>query len=144
MLNNRKIRLMTKLAAYENKEGKEDIRLSKYYKTDYVRLQVLKSIAATTFGYLLLLLMICIYKSEYLIQNAVSLDYRSIGMTILGYFIVIQTISIIGTMIGYSIKYDRSRKKLSKYFNLLKRLRIIYKEEDGSLMNELQREDTSI
>ncbi len=88
--------------------------------------------------------MISIYRSEYLIENAVSLDYRSIGMTVLGYFIVLQTISIIGTMIGYSIKYDRSRKKLSKYFNLLKRLRIIYKEEDGSLMNELQREDTSI
>ena len=144
MLNNRKIRLMTKLAAYEAEEGREDIRLSKYYKTDYVRLQILKSIIATTFGYLLLLVMIFIYKSEYLIENAVSLDYRSIGMTVLGYFIVLQTMSIIGTLIGYSIKYDRSRKKLSKYFNLLKRLRIIYKEEDGSLMNESQREDTSI
>lgn len=144
MLNNRKIRLMTKLAAYEKEEGKEDIRLSKYYKTDYVRLQVLKSITATTFGYLLLLLMIFLYKSEYLIENAVGLNYRSIGMTILGYFIVVQTISIIGTLIGYSIKYDRSRKKLSKYFNLLKRLRIMYKEEDGGLMNESQREDTSL
>ena len=31
MLNNDKIRLMTKLAVYESKIGKEDIKLSKYY-----------------------------------------------------------------------------------------------------------------
>ncbi|MDF2593610.1 MAG: hypothetical protein K0S75_3076, partial [Clostridia bacterium] len=42
MLNTNKVRLMTKLALYETKEGKEDIRLSKYYKTDYVRYQVIK------------------------------------------------------------------------------------------------------
>ena len=44
MLNNRKIRIMTKLATYEEKEGKEDIKLSKYYKTDFVRLNILKTI----------------------------------------------------------------------------------------------------
>lgn len=50
MLNDRKIRLMTKLALYERKEGKEDIKLSKYYRTDYVRLQVLKTVVAVTFS----------------------------------------------------------------------------------------------
>jgi hypothetical protein len=51
MLDYKKIRLMTKLAVYEKKDGKEDIHLSKYYKTDYVRYQVLKAIITSTIGY---------------------------------------------------------------------------------------------
>ena len=50
MLNNRKVRLMTRLAIYEQTEGKEDVRISKYFRTDYVRLNVLKSIVAVTVG----------------------------------------------------------------------------------------------
>ncbi len=143
MLNNRKIRIMTKLATYEEKEGREDIKLSKYYKTDYVRLNILKTIMSATFGYLLLLIMLAVYKSEYLIENAVNLDYKSLFTTILGYYLVILTVMIVGTLIGYSIKYDRSRKQLSQYFRMLKKLRIIYREEDAVSANESPKEDTS-
>lgn len=141
MLNNRKIRLMTRLASYEEKEGKSDIRLSKYYKTDYVRLEILKTIIATTFGYLLILIMTAIYYSEKLIEDAVVLDYKSMGMRILGIYIMLLTIFIVGTLIGYSIKYTNSRKKLSKYYKMLKRLRIIYKEEDGLNDSDISEED---
>lgn len=130
MLNNRKIRLMTKLASYEEKEGREDINLSKYYKSDYVRLQMLKTIVSTTFAYLLVLVMIAIYYSEKLIEQAVTLDYRSIGMRVLGAYIALLTVYVVGTLIGYNIKYTTSRKKLAKYFRMLKRLRLIYREED--------------
>ena len=129
MLNNRKIRLMTKLAIFENKEGKEDIRLSKYYKTDYVRYQVLKSIISTTVGYLLILTLIFLYRSEYIIKNAVSLDYKTIGSYILGVYIILITVYGLGSLAWFSFKYDASRKKLSRYNKLLKRMMKIYKEE---------------
>lgn len=141
MLNNRRIRIMTKLASYEKKQGKEDIKLGKYYKTDYVRLQILKTIMASTFGYLLLLIAIAVYKSEYLIQNAVTLNYKELFSMILGYYIIILTVSIIGTLIGYSIKYDRSRKQLAYYFRMLKKLRLMYRDEDAMTTNDSQRED---
>lgn len=129
MLNNRKIRLMTKLAVYEAKEGKEDIHLSKYYKTDYVRYQVLKSIISATVGYLLILMLVFLYRMEYLIKNAVTLDYKSLGMIILGIYIIIITIYGFGSIVGYSRKYDASRKKLARYFKLLKKLEKLYKED---------------
>lgn len=129
MLNYRKIRLMTKLAVYEKKEGKEDIHLSKYYKTDYVRYQVLKSIISATVGYVLILVMIGLYKMEEIIKKAVELDYKTIGTYLLGIYLMIITVYGLGSIIGYSMKYDASRKKLSRYFKLLKRLDRIYKEE---------------
>ena len=132
MINIRKTRLMTKLALYETGEGREDIRLSKYYKTDYVRLQILKTVLAVTIGYILILLMVGLYKSEYLIAEAVNLDYRAIGITVLVIYIILLTIYIVGTIIGYSIKYDLSRGKLTRYFRLLNIMKKIYREEEGS------------
>lgn len=129
MLNNRKIRIMTKLAVYENKEGKEDIHLSKYYKTDYVRYQAIKSVISATFGYLLILLMIGLYQMEYLIRNAVTHDYKTIGIYLLGFYIMVITVYGLGATVGYSMKYDASRKKLARYYKLLKLLNRIYKEE---------------
>lgn len=131
MLNNKKIRLMTKLAVYENKEGKEDINLSKYYKTDYVRYQVFKSLISTTIGYALILVLIFLYETEYLIRNAVNLDYKHIGTYILGIYIILLVIYGAISTIVYSIKYDKSRKKLTHYFKLLKRLSKVYKDESS-------------
>ncbi len=128
MLNFKKIRLMTKLAVYEKKDGKEDIYLSKYYKTDYVRFQVLKSIISATIGYVLIIGLIVFYRMEYLIKNAVVLDYKLIGTYILGFYLMTIAIYGLGAFAGYSMKYNASRKKLSRYFKLLKRLEKVYHE----------------
>lgn len=131
MINNRKVRLMTRLAMYEKKEGKEDIRLSRYFRRDYVRAKLINNLIAVTIGYLLVLLMIGAYRMEYLIREAVRLDYIGIGKTILGIYIIILTIYTMAALIGYSLYYDYSRKNLAKYFRMLRRLRSIYREEDG-------------
>ncbi len=136
MLNNRKVRLMTRLAMYEQKEGREDIRLSKYFRTDYVRLQVLKSVVALTVGYLLVLLILVLYHSEYLIRNAVVLDYQAMIVRYAGIYIVVLAVYCSMVMIGYMIQYRASRKKLAKYFRMLRRLRSIYREEDGLTAGE--------
>lgn len=129
MLNSKKIRLMTKLAVYESKDGKEDIHLSKYYKTDYVRYQTLKSIICATVGYILILLLVGLYQMEFIIKNAVGLDYKTVGAYILGIYIMVITIYGLGSVLIFSLKYDASRKKLSKYYKLLRRLNKVYTDE---------------
>lgn len=133
MLNNRKVRLMTRLAMYEQNEGKEDVRISKYFRTDYVRLNVLKTIVAVTFGYLLILLLLVVYHSEYLIREAVTLDYQGMISRYVGIYIIILAVYGALGMIGYMLKYRSSRKKLAKYFRMLRRLRSLYREADGEL-----------
>ncbi len=139
MLNNRKVRLMTRLAMYEQTEGKEDVRISKYFRSDYVRLNVLKTVVAITLGYLLVLLLLVVYHSEYLIREAVTLDYEGIILRYVGIYIIILSVYCGVGMIGYMIKYRTSRKKLAKYFRMLRRLRTLYREEEGKL-NEVEEE----
>lgn len=129
MLDNKKIRIMTNLAIYEQREGKEDIELSKYYKTDYIRYNILKSIINITIGYFIILCMIGMYKIEYLIEEVTKLDYKELGISILAIYILLLIIYGIGSTITYSLKFDMSRKRLHQYYRGIKLLRNYYKEE---------------
>ena len=83
-----------------------------------------------------MLALIGAYQMEYLIKEAVHLDYIGIGKLILGVYIILLTIYMMASMIGYSLYYDKSRKKLAKYFRMLRKLRSFYQEEDGERARE--------
>lgn len=132
MLDEKKVRLMTKMSIYEKRDGKHDIKLAKYFKSDYVHYQLLRVVVAVTFGYLLVLGLALIYKSDYLIAEAVVLDYAAIGKQVLKYYLILLLSLGLLAVVGYSIAYTVSRKRLSNYYNLLKKLKKIYKEEKTS------------
>lgn len=131
MLNNKKIRSMMKLAIYEQKEGKEDIKMSKYYKSDYVRYNLIKTLIAVTVAYLLVLLMIGVYYSEFLIAEAVNLNYKAIGVKALAGYILIVTAYSVGSIFGYNLKYEKSRGRLARYYKRLRGLSRQYKEKNS-------------
>lgn len=133
MIDERKTRMMAKLAIYEDTEGKEDIKLAKYYKSDYVRLNVLKTILQAAIGIVCILVIVVLYKSEYLIEKAIELDWLHIGKVILAIFGSVLIFYAVAALVGYSIYYDWSRKRLAKYYKLLKILQRYYGElEDQS------------
>ena len=43
MLDEKKIRLMTDLARYENQHGKEELKISRYYRSDYLGLALFRN-----------------------------------------------------------------------------------------------------
>ena len=55
MLKEEKIRLMTKLARYESGEGKEELRIARYYRSDYIGLALFRNFFLASIGYLVIL-----------------------------------------------------------------------------------------
>ena len=55
MLNEQKIKKMRKLATYESGKGRKQLRISKYYRSDYIGLSLIKNF------FLLQLLMVCCF-----------------------------------------------------------------------------------
>ena len=131
MVDEKKVRIMAKIAWYEQEECKDELKNSKYYKNDYIRFHVLKTILSVTVGYVLILGMIAVYKIEYLVMNAVKLDYQKIGYTVLGLYLLLLLGYAVGAAIGYSIRYDKNIQKLRKYYAELKRLRKYYADNDA-------------
>ena len=131
MLNEKKIRLMTKLAMFEEKEGKKELKIDKFYKIDYIRSEIFKTILCTTIGYLLILLTILVYKSEYIMQRLTTLNYRRIALYTLVIYILLLVVYVMITTIISFLRYDAAKKKMKKYKKNLKTLRLFYKEESG-------------
>lgn len=130
MVNNRKVRLMTKLSIYENGKGKEDLELSKYFRRDYLRNGFLKTFVAVTIGFAFIVGLRILYKMEYIVSHAVVLNYQAIISQIVGLYLVLLTIFSMSGLVYGMIHYNRSRNRFSKYFRMLKRMRSFYKEEE--------------
>ena len=130
MVNNRKVRLMTRLAMFEENEGKEDIKLGDFFRRDFLRLQFFKNIIAVSVGYVCLVILYLGYKVEFLIKEAVNIDYPAMGMRLLAIYFMILVVYVAGSLVFGMLKYNASRKKLAKYFRMLRLLRTFYREED--------------
>ncbi len=139
MIDAEKTRLMTKLAIYEEHEGREDISMAKYYKSDYVRLQILKTILAVTCGYLIILAMIAVYYSEFLLDNVLILRYDLLATRILGYYLVLVVVFVGLVIVGETIKYTSSRKRLAKYYKALTKVRKLTEQQER--IREMEEEE---
>lgn len=140
MINQEKTALMTRMAIYEKNAGKEDMKLSRYYKTDYARMNVLRTVVAVTVAFVLIVAMMVLYRLEYYLDNALTLDYKAMGMKLLNVYVIVLAVYVVLSFIGYSIKYSLSRKGLSEHFSNLSKLKKFDKgmvPDDGSEEEEL-------
>lgn len=127
VLNEKKIRVMTKLSMMEEK--KEPFEIKDYYMGDYVRVHLLKTIIRITIGYVFILILAAIYNAEMLINRAVTLDYMRIGMYALGIYIGLLVFYAIATLVRYLYKYKRAVRYMIRYEKGLGILRRFYQSD---------------
>ncbi len=126
MLNENKIKMMTKMAIYEKNEGRRMLKNARYYKGDYIAFGVLKSFIATTFSYMILVVMYVLCNLESLVADINTMDYAVIGKKLGGYYVVMLVVFAIITGLVYAYQYDCSRKGMKRYFSRLNKLERFY------------------
>ena len=130
MLNEEKIKIMNKLAMYEQGEGKKYLPVSRYYRSDYIGLAMIKNFFLITIGYVLVLAGIAAYFGEYLVDNIHKMNLVALGIeAVVGYIVVLVLFSVL-TYIQYSVKYYRAKKSVKNYYEELTQLSKIYGRED--------------
>ncbi|NCB91889.1 MAG: hypothetical protein EOM40_04855 [Clostridia bacterium] len=141
MLNENKIRLMTKLARYENGSGKEDLRIARYYRSDYLGVALFKNFFLASIGYVVVLLMIGSYFSEYLLDNAHVMNLPLMIVSVVGGYIITITIYSVVVYTMSSLKYSRAKRGVKEYDQKLSRLADLYgkEENDKNLRQENRR-----
>ena len=128
MLDNRKIVMMTRLALFEKETGNEDFRLAKYYKMDYIRLQMLKTFICVTMAFVIAVLMSAAYKTEYILRQAAELGYGKFVLLMFVIYLLLMIVSEIAAVMVSTARIKASRKRLGQYYNQLRALRRYYKE----------------
>lgn len=126
MINEEKVILMTKMAAYESKEGKKDIAIVNYFRNDYIGFQVLKSVIAATIVFLALFGVYIFYNFETLMQDIYKMDLLEFGKSVAILFLC--TVGAYGVIsyVIYASKYTKAKKHLKNYYGNLRKLASIY------------------
>ena len=130
MINQEKVALMTKLAAYEEGQGKKDIPQSKYYREDYISLKMINTAIVVTLAYILVLAMIVFVNVEKMMTQIANMDFIKLGKIVLTYYVIIMVVYMVISYIVYSIKFKKVRESLNEYNGNLKKLYAMYKEEE--------------
>lgn len=126
MLNENKVKMMTKMAIYEKNEGRRMLKTARYFKSDYIAFGILKTLITTSIAYIIMLIMYVLYNMESIIKDINKLDYTEVGTNlIIGYVAMIAVFSAIAFVV-YGKQYDNSRNGLKRYFSRLNKLERFY------------------
>ena len=74
--------------------------------------------------------MIIIYYLEFLIKNALRLNYKMLGMRALAVYILLLAFYIVFAVGRYSYLYMKSHRRLGRYYKMLGRIKKIAEEQE--------------
>lgn len=128
MLNEERIILMTKMAAYEAKEGKRNMSIGKYFRSDYIAIQVIKAVISATIAFAIGFALFIFYDFEVFMQDIYKMDLIVFARNVLIYY----GIAVVGyggiAYVICSYRYAKAKKSLKRYSHNLKKLSSLYDE----------------
>ncbi len=117
------------MAAYESGDGKKNLKIGNYYKSDYISWNLVKSFVSATLAYLICLGIYIAYNIEYLLQEIYNMDLMLFLQDILVKYVVFLLAYQFFAYIFYYIQYQKVRNSLQSYYRRLNELIKIYKNE---------------
>lgn len=126
MLNEERIILMAKMAAYEENEGRKNVAIGSYFRSDYISMQVIGSMISGTVAFAICFALYIFYDFEVFMVEVYKMDLFAFAKNVL----IMYLVAVIGygmiSYIIYSIRYSKAKKSLKNYYNNLKKLSSMY------------------
>lgn len=137
MLNIEKVKSMTKAASYEAGPEKENIKISDYFRTDYIGLQMLKSGVAYTVSFAVLAAVWAMGSMEELMLMLTRAGYleRLVKVMILLFaagLVAYET----AVYAYYSSKYGNVKKSIKGYHSCLKQIYKFYQDQENTEISD--------
>lgn len=123
MINEDKMKLMMKLATFEQGEGKEDLKVMTFFKGDYISYNTFLMMLGVTVSLLLFFFADLGGKFFDNMQTFIEYDFVGQGMEYLTIWIVFMVVYGIIASIVYRRRYKNSKRRLDIYKKNLRDLR---------------------
>lgn len=133
MLNEERIRKMTKAAIYEKKTAGKKIGIARYYLGDYISYQVIKAVLCMSIIFVIFLGGWGILNLEYLMNNIHKMDLLALGSRILFYYVVCVVLYGLAVYLASWYRYHTAQRDMKKYYRMLKDIDAGYAEEEELL-----------
>lgn len=115
MLSKDKIILMTALAVYENREGKDDLSINGYFRGDYMGFEVLKGAIYGTIAFGLCFALYMLYDLETFMVEFYKMDVVSFAQEVLRKYIIFIAIYMVISFFVALYKYKKAKKHIENY-----------------------------
>jgi uncharacterized membrane protein YciS (DUF1049 family) len=132
MLNEEKVILMTRIAIYKESLGREDLEKGKYFQSDYVKLNCLKTIVSSTVLFLVVTAAYVYYNIGSIMETLTDIDYLTVAGRIVALYAIVCVFFVIFAWLLYTYRYVKAKPKLIKYNQNLKKLIEFYDREDNN------------
>lgn len=132
MLDEKRIRQMTKLAFFEKKEEKNALRIGRYFRSDYIGKELLKNFFQASIGYVLVVAVMAFYHIEWLVDEIDTVDLQVAAGCLIASYLCFLAVYSIAVYVISTIRYQRAQKKLKGYGKELDELQRMYDEQKKS------------
>ena len=130
MLNEEKVILMTKMAAFIDREGKKNDAINSYFKSDYVGFNVIKAVISATIVFAIIVATYVLCNFEMVLSNLYNTgNLLAIGRRMLMNYLLLVGVYSLASYVIYSYRYSKMRKSMKAYYGDLKKLARIYEKE---------------
>lgn len=128
MLNEEKVILMTRMESYAEKEGRKYMKIGKYFRGDYISIQVIKAVVCMTFVYAIGFALYVLYDLERFLQDIYKMDLIAFAKKVFLYYAVSVIAYGVIAYLVYTVRYSRAKKSLKNYYHHLKKLNSLYED----------------
>lgn len=115
MINEEKVILMTKMAAYETGKGKKDMAVAGYFRSDYIGFQLVKSWLSATIVFLIVCVLYVVYDYEALMSQIYTLEPIAAGKGLIGWYAATVGIYMVVSYIIAVRRYWKAAKNVKKF-----------------------------
>ena len=115
MIDEKRIRLMTKISVYEKGEGLKDFKMNRYSERTYVNMKVLGSSIAVTLAFLLGVFLYSFHFYSEISTRGFSFPYRTYLIYVVAVYVAVFLIHFILARRYYRKRYEKMRNNLDQY-----------------------------
>lgn len=130
MVNEERIKLMTRMAAYEKEEHKKNKKIVSFFKSDYVSMQTLKSIVYTTIAFAIMFGLYVLYDFEIFMKEIYQMDIFEFAKSVIIVYGIFMGIILVITYVVSLYQYKRAIQSTKLYYANLKKLSRDYGAEE--------------
>lgn len=122
MIDEEKVILMTKLAAYEQDEGRKYNNVAGYFRSDYISSQMLRSFIAGTLSFLAIMGVYLFYNFEVIMEDIYNTDLIAFVKSFGYKYLICIGIYMVFTYALAMYRYNKARGGIRHYYSNLKKL----------------------
>ena len=115
MIDEERVKQMTKMAIYEEGEGKQYVPMTQYFRT---------------FAFALFVVIYLSCEMENLMENINSIDLVGFVTGILVKYGIFMAAYLLVTYVVYNVRYSVGRKHVKQFYTYVKKVNKIYEQEE--------------